>query len=57
MEDPEGLALELGCTAGNLPTTYLGLPLGMRHNSTSVWDGIEERFRKKISIMEETSHF
>lgn len=25
----EELALELGCKVGNLPTTYLGLPLGL----------------------------
>ena len=33
-----------------LPTTYLGLPLGMRRNSTYVWDGVEERFKKKLAI-------
>ena len=50
MEELEGLALELGCTTGTLPSTYLGLPLGMWHNSTSVWDGVEERFRKKLAL-------
>lgn len=25
----EELALELGCKVGNLPTTYLGLPIGV----------------------------
>ena len=43
------LANELGCRIGNLPTTYLGLPLGMYCNSVSIWDGVEERFRRKLA--------
>ena len=49
MEDLEGLAREVGCKIGSLPTSYLGLPFGERHNSVSVWDGVEERFRRKIA--------
>ena len=49
-EDLESLALELGCSTGTLLTTYLGLPLGMRRNSTSIWDYVKERFRKKLAI-------
>ena len=33
MENLEDLPMELGCRVGELPSTYLGLPLGMRHNS------------------------
>ena len=33
------LALDLGCNIGRLSTTYLGLPLGMRRQSTSVGMG------------------
>ena len=33
-----------------LPTTYLGLPLEAKHNSTTVWDGVEERFRKRLAL-------
>ena len=44
------LASELGCRTGALPSTYLGLPLGMRCNSLQVWDGVEERFRKKLAL-------
>ena len=40
----EELASELGCKIGSLPTYYLGLPLGAKHNALSVWDLIEERF-------------
>ena len=39
----EALASELGCRTGTLPMTYLGLPLGMHCNSTTIWDGVEER--------------
>ena len=45
VEDLVFLANKLGCRIGNLSTTYLGLPLGMRYNSVSIWDGVEERFR------------
>ena len=50
VEDIEGLARELGCQYGTLLATYLGLTLGVRHNSASVWDGVEERFRKRLAI-------
>ena len=50
MENIEELAFELGCNIGRLPTTYLGLPLGMQRQSTFVWDGVEERFRRKLAI-------
>ena len=38
----DDLAYELGCKTGTLPSTYLVLPLGMKHNSLQVWDGVEE---------------
>ena len=44
----EELATELGCKVGSLPTTYLGLPLGAKHKALSVWDSVEERFRKRL---------
>ena len=50
VENIEELALELGYNIGHLPTTYLGLPLGMRRQFTSIWDGVEERFRRKLAI-------
>lgn len=49
VEDLEGLALELGCKVEELPTTYLGLPLGAPHNSF-VLDGVEEGFRKRLVL-------
>ncbi|RVW56027.1 putative ribonuclease H protein [Vitis vinifera] len=48
--DAELLAAELGCKVGSLPSTYLGLPLGASHNSVKVWDGVEERMRKKLAL-------
>ena len=45
----EELASKLGCKVGSLPTTYLGLPLGAKHKAQSVWDLVEERFRKRLA--------
>ena len=48
-ENIEVLTAELGCKAGSLPTTYLGLPLGAPHKSVRIWDTIEERFRRRLA--------
>ena len=56
VENLEYLAFELGCRKGNSPTTYLGLPLGMKCKSIQVWDEVEERFRKKVGALEKTIH-
>ncbi len=37
----------LGCQVGKLPSTYLGLPLGLTP-SDSFWNGIMDRFNKKL---------
>ncbi|RVX14337.1 hypothetical protein CK203_017368 [Vitis vinifera] len=44
------LALELGCNVGGLPFCYLGMPLGAPFKSVVVWDGVEERFRKRLPM-------
>ncbi|KAJ9700573.1 hypothetical protein PVL29_006060 [Vitis rotundifolia] len=49
VEDLDRAAAVFGCKVGNLPTTYLGLPLGVSHNSCRVWDGVEERFKRKLA--------
>ncbi|RVW27828.1 Transposon TX1 uncharacterized 149 kDa protein [Vitis vinifera] len=49
VEDVDRAAAVFGCKVGNLPTTYLGLPLGALHNSCRVWDGVEERFKRKLA--------
>ena len=48
VEDEENLAIELGCKIGYLPAKYMGLPLGAKRKASSVWDGVEERFRKRL---------
>ena len=50
VHDMEGLVLELGCKVGGLPSCYLGLPVGAPFNSLAVWDGVEERFRKRLAM-------
>ena len=49
VENLETLALEAGCKVGKLPS-YLGIPLGANHKSVAVWDGVEERFRKRLAL-------
>ena len=46
----KGLALELGCKVGELPSCYLGLPLEVPFNSLAMWDRVEERFRKRLAM-------
>ena len=36
VKDLEILAQELGCNISTLPTSYLGLPLGVKHKSLVV---------------------
>ena len=50
VENLEDLAMELAYRIGESPLTYLGLLLGMRHNSLQVWDGVEDSFRKKLTL-------
>ena len=50
VENLKVLALEVGCKVGRLPTSYLGIPLGAIHKSMAVWDGVEERFRRRLAM-------
>ena len=50
VENIDDLALDFGCRVGSLPSTYLGLPLGAPFKSVSVWNGVEERFRKRLAM-------
>ena len=50
VHDIEDLASELGCKVGGLPSCYLGLPLGAPFKLEVVWDGVEERFRKRLAM-------
>ena len=55
VENAELLAAELGCKVGSLPSTYLGLPLAASHKLVMVWDGVEERMRKRLALCKSSS--
>ena len=50
VENVGELADEFGYKVGNLPSTYLGMPLGAPFKSSGVWDGIEERFKRRLAM-------
>ena len=50
VENLEALALEVGYKVGRLPNSYLGIPLGANHKSVAVWDGVEERFLRRLAL-------
>ncbi|RVW76692.1 Transposon TX1 uncharacterized 149 kDa protein [Vitis vinifera] len=50
VEEVEEMAVELGCKVGALPSVYLGLPLGAHHKAISMWDGVEERMRRRLVL-------
>ncbi|RVX11700.1 LINE-1 retrotransposable element ORF2 protein [Vitis vinifera] len=50
VEEIEEMAMELGCKVGSLPSVYLGLPLGAHHKAISMWDGVEERMRRRLAL-------
>ncbi|RVW12518.1 putative ribonuclease H protein [Vitis vinifera] len=44
------MAAELGCRVGSLPSQYLGLPLGVPNRASSMWDGVEEKVRRRLAL-------
>ena len=50
VENVEELALEFGCKVSKFPSSYLGLPLDARYKEEAIWDGVEERLRKRLSF-------
>ena len=50
VENMDDLAWEFGCRLGSLPTTYLGMPLGAPFKSITVWDCVEECFRRRLAM-------
>ncbi|XP_059288373.1 uncharacterized protein LOC132041681 [Lycium ferocissimum] len=44
------LASILNCKIENLPTVYLGMPLGSMHKAVKIWDGIIEKTEKKLAL-------
>ena len=49
VENLNELAFVLGCKVGFLPTTYLALPLGVPSNFWAVWDGVKDKFQKRLT--------
>ena len=45
----DALANILQCRVGNLPTKYLGMPLGTSFKIASIWNPILEKMEKKLS--------
>lgn len=37
------------CTIGNFLTTSLGLPLGTKHKAIDIWNGVIEKFEKRLA--------
>ncbi|KAL6336179.1 hypothetical protein AAG906_011061 [Vitis piasezkii] len=50
VEDIEEMVVELGCKVRDFPVKYLGLPLGTHHKALSMWDGVEERTRRRLAL-------
>lgn len=43
------LANILGCKISSLPLTYLSLPLGIHHKSTSIWNEVFEKVERRLA--------
>ena len=52
VEDVHALTKILGCRVGELPMSYLSMPLGVSHNSLSIWNPILEKFERKLARCE-----
>ncbi|GJX81477.1 RNA-directed DNA polymerase, eukaryota, reverse transcriptase zinc-binding domain protein [Tanacetum coccineum] len=48
-EEVYNMASNTGCTAGNIPFNYLGLPIGSNMKSTASWKVLVDRFRSRLS--------
>ncbi|CAN1823887.1 Putative ribonuclease H protein At1g65750, partial [Linum perenne] len=55
VQDPIGLASVFGCHLDQLPSTYLGLPLGSRCTSTLLWDHVISNMERKLETWK--THF
>ena len=50
VKNVEDLASKFGCKVGSFLSTYLGILLGAPFKFVVAWDGIEERFRKRLAM-------
>ncbi|WMV20737.1 hypothetical protein MTR67_014122 [Solanum verrucosum] len=46
----QSLAHILRCRIKELPTIYLGMPLGANHKAVNLWDGIIEKTEKRLAL-------
>ena len=49
VDDVHALTEILDCRVGELPMSYLSMPLGASHNSPSIWNSILEKFERKLA--------
>ncbi|GJT94912.1 hypothetical protein Tco_1090430 [Tanacetum coccineum] len=47
--DSENMARDTGCSSGNIPFSYLGLPIGSNMNLLISWNHLIDRFCAKLS--------
>ncbi|GJT06023.1 hypothetical protein Tco_0840485 [Tanacetum coccineum] len=45
----KGVADGVGCTAGTLPFTYLGVPIGNKTSKVNDWKDLIDKFKKRLS--------
>ena len=50
MDNIDNLTEEMGYKVGGLPSTYLGLHLVAPFKSVAIWDGVKERFHKRLAM-------
>ncbi|KAJ9681941.1 hypothetical protein PVL29_018030 [Vitis rotundifolia] len=50
VEEVDEMVVELGCRVGQLLAVYLGLPLGALNKAASMWDGVEEKVRRRLAL-------
>ena len=56
IESLEDVVSVTGCRIGKFPTSYLGLSLSAPFKSSRVWDVVEERFKKILSLWKRQSN-
>lgn len=44
------IANRMGCSPGKMPFTYLGIPIGTNMRRISSWNGIIDKFKKRLSL-------
>ena len=49
VDDVHALTEILDCRVGELPMSYLSMPLGASHNSPSIWNPILEKFERRLA--------